>query len=176
MFGRLGNRLFQMAKLYTIAKDTNTDFYFYDPENFKKYENEIRTWYSASIPENTGKVAIHVRRGDFIDNPHHFDLTKTDYYKKAVEEFKGCEFLVFSDDIEWCKGYFIGDEYEFCGITDPVEAMNQMSACEGHIIANSSFSWWGAYLSPYGHKVVAPKNQFNDGVERLKYPLNWIII
>ena len=49
-----------------------------------------------------------------------------------------------------------------------------MASCVGHIIANSSFSWWGAFISPYTKKVIAPKNWYTDNIERTKCPNNWI--
>lgn len=119
-------------------------------------------------------IALHVRRGDYIKNTFYVDLTQTDYYEKAMAEFPNENFLVFSDDISWCREYFWGDEYDFCEETDEIKSMNLMASCKGHIVANSSFSYWGAYISPYTQKVVCPKQYYSDGIERTKFPDEWI--
>jgi hypothetical protein len=132
------------------------DYYFQDEWFFKDHAEAIRALYSADIPRRIERVAIHVRRGanplmpsepNYADNPFYVDLTKTDYYERAIAMFPKDKFLVFSDDG-----------------TD-IQDMNDMAACKAHIIANSSFSWWAAWLSPAypDNKVVAPKEWYADG-------------
>ena len=172
IFGRLGNKLFQGAYIYAqMRRGIIPDIYVQNPEYFDQYCDEIKKLFGDDIGK-IDKVAIHVRRGDYVNNPFYVDLTQTDYYEKAMAEFPDSKFLVFSDDIEWCKEYFIGEEYTF-DHSDELNALNSMASCTGHIIANSSFSWWGAYLSPHGGKVVAPKNYYSDGIERTKFPKEW---
>lgn len=186
--GRLGNQMFQYAYLYSqFRKGLIPDIYVQGEEFFKDYADEIKDTFSADIVE-LPYVAVHVRRGDYVKNPFYVNLTQTEidydlggsfkepnYYELAMKEFPKAEFLVFSDNIEWCKDYFIGDEYKFCEEEDPILSMNLMAGCKGHIIANSSFSWWAAYISPYTQKVVAPsaKNWYTDGVERTLCPKEW---
>lgn len=177
--GRLGNKMFQFAYIYSqMKKEQIDDIYVQDPELFEDFEEDIKHMYGANIPEKTNKVAIHVRRGDYVRNPFYCDLSITDYYEKAMAHFPNAKFLIFSDDIEWCKEYFEGDEYEFCEEDYDIDAINIMASCVGHIIANSSFSWWGAYISPYTQKIVAPSKDhwYADKVERTKCPNNWIRI
>ena len=169
LFGRLGNRMFQMAALLKYAKEHGTDIYFQDP---KWFDGDAKELFQAGIPSRTDQVAIHVRRGDYVNNPFYVDLVETDYYEKAINLFDGSDFLIFSDDIEWCKLQPIFNGCEFATGTE-LEDLNLMSSCIGHIIANSSFSWWGAYLSPYSKRIVAPKAWYTDGIERTICPKEW---
>lgn len=118
-------------------------------------------------------VCVHVRRGDYVGNTKH-DTVTIEYYRKALEllRAKGATLsvlYVFSDDVAWCKEHiqfdtpsvvFVGPEYT--GVKDTGH-LYLMSQCKHFIIANSSFSWWAAWLSENPEKVViAPKRWFND--------------
>jgi len=107
---------------------------------------------------------IHVRRKDYVGLQNFHGLPSLEYYKKAVrliEEKHGpTNFLIFSDDTEWCKQNFTtGRIVE--GLTK-YEDLQLMSLCNHAVIANSSFSWWGAWLGDWqsGRTVVAPKRWF----------------
>jgi hypothetical protein len=171
--GRLGNQMFQFAFMYTYSKKFETDYYFQDPSWFDEFKEDIKVLYGQNIVP-IDQVAIHVRRGDYVGNPFYVQLWKTDYYKKAMELFPNEKFLVFSDDIEWCKAHFMGNQFEFSEGNDEVTDLNLMAGCKAVIIANSSFSWWGGYLSK--GKVVAPKEWYSDKIERTVCPNNWIRI
>ena len=93
-FGRLGNSMFQYAFCYAYAKDNDIDFYFQDPKFFEKYGAEIKQLFGEGIYP-TNKVAIHIRRGDYVNNPFYVDLTQTDYYEKAMAMFPNDEFIIF---------------------------------------------------------------------------------
>lgn len=174
IFGRLGNRMFQGAFMLAYAEDNGTDYYFQDPELFEHHADKIKALYRGDIPMKTSMVAIHVRRGDYVDNDFYVDLTNTNYYQDAMPEFPDAKFLVFSDDINWCKEQAIFKDCEFSEGNDEIADMNLMASCEGHIIANSSYSWWGAYISPYTKKVVYPSRWYTDGMTRTKCPKEWI--
>jgi len=170
--------MFQYAFLYSEARNKGTDFYFQDEWFFEEHAEAIRALYSSDIPDRIDAVAIHVRRGDYVNNPFYVDLAADGYYERAMAEFpEGTEFLVFSDDIDWCmkSPIFDGKFISFCTVKDEVESMNMMAACKAHIIANSSFSWWGAWLSPKypDNKVIAPAKWYSDGVERTVLPKHW---
>jgi hypothetical protein len=119
-------------------------------------------------------VSLHVRRGDYVSNPDANSFHGTcslDYYKKAVdlisESHASARFFIFSDDIEWCKKHFdfINNPYyvELDKSAPDCEEMYLMSQCKHNIIANSSFSWWGAWLNLNPDKmVVAPIKWFAD--------------
>lgn len=171
-FGRLGNRLFQLAYVFSQHKrGVIPDIYVQNPEYFDSYKEELKSLLIEN-KEQINKVVIHVRRGDYVNNPFYVDLTKTDYYIKAMQEFPNGEFLVFSDDIEWCKEQTIFKDCEF-NEENENKALETMTRCVGHIIANSSFSWWGAYLSN-SKKIIAPKLWYTDNIKRTKCPKEWL--
>ncbi len=136
-------------------------------------------------------VSIHVRRGDYISNPvtnkFHGALS-ADYYQKAIDKLKldNVLFVFFSDDSDWVKhhlaltilndGNFIVVDCNSAG--DSANDMRLMSLCQHNIIANSSFSWWGAWLNTNpGKIVIAPKNWFVADMDTSDLiPDNWIQI
>lgn len=156
--------------------------YFQSYKYFKGYEEQIlKDFTFKNIPNsievlageisNTNSVCVHVRRGDYVGNKNH-EVVNLDYYKKGIdlisEQTKIEKIYVFSDDIEWCKDnikfefetVFIGEEY--VGYKDSGH-MYLMSKCRNFVIANSSFSWWAAWLAPRPDKVViCPKKWFGD--------------
>ena len=177
IFGRLGNQMFQYAYIYAQMKRGQiNDIYLQDPFYFEEYEEDIKSLYKDGIGEPLDMVAIHVRRGDYVNNGFYVDLMKTPYYRDAMAEFPKEDFLVFSDDIEWCKQQSIFKGCEFSTSKTELDDLNLMASCKGHIIANSSFSWWGAFISPYTQKVVAPNisKWYNDSIERTVCPYKWI--
>jgi glycosyl transferase family 11 len=111
-------------------------------------------------------VAVHVRRGDYLREPHksfHGNLG-LDYYREAMRyvsnRVRRAKFFIFSDDPQWCR-----DRFDTCTIVEPTEEasdIHSISLCKHSIIANSSFSWWGAYLGKKDRVVVAPKNWFQS--------------
>lgn len=177
LFGRLGNRMFQMAYIYSQVRDGKIpDIYIQEFSLFENYEEDIKKWFGDGIGF-VPYVGIHVRRGDYVSNSFYIDLIKTDYYRNAVKLFPNKKFIIFSDDIGLCKEYFIGDEFSFSEGNDEVTDMNLMASCESQIIANSSFSAWAAYLNPNPSKtVVYPQYWFTDNVQRVKLPTTWIPI
>ena len=114
-------------------------------------------------------VSLHVRRGDYL-NLKNINVLDVDYYMKAVEYIrKSVEkptFFIFSDDLDWCKkslGFLDGCIYVDRTQTE-IDDLKLMSFCRHNIIANSSFSWWGAWLNQNPRKtVIAPKDwMLND--------------
>ena len=136
--------------------------YFQSEKYFKKYRNEILKLFGFNdIKVNEGVCAIHVRRGDYVGLQDYFPVLPLEYYLQAIvhHETQGrkYKYILFSDDIEWCKQNFIGEYYQFCEETDPLKSLRIMASCEHFIIANSSFSWWGAWASNNPNKkVIAP--------------------
>lgn len=124
--------------------------------------------------------SIHVRRGDYLRLSHVYPVLDMGYYQKAMDvlnNLKIGKFMVFSDDMDWCKENFIGEKFVFVNEVDYI-ALFLMARCNHHIMANSSFSWWASYLG--GGAVVAPSNYVLG--DRLKedlkeiIPSNWIKI
>lgn len=178
LFGRLGNRMFQMAYILSqLGKGNISDIYLQDPKYFKNNENLIKSYFSEGIV-SVPFVSIHVRRGDYVDNPFYVDLTKVDYYEKAIALFPGEMFLVFSDDPEFCKtlSWFHPRYMKIVEKGNEVEDLNKIASCHHNIIANSSYSWWAAYLNPHeDKKIVAPSKDwwYSDGIERTICPNEW---
>lgn len=129
----------------------------------------------AELINSSSSVSVHIRRGDYISNPTAqkvHGVCSSDYYSAAVERIakrvKEPHFFVFSDDIEWVRSNFQWP----CQVTYVAhngsernyEDLVLMSLCQHHIIANSTFSWWGAWLSTYpgypDKQVFAPKCWF----------------
>jgi len=169
--GRLGNKLFQWSFLYALMREGKIpDTYVQNYEYFDKYRAELRQIFGEGIGK-IDKVGIHCRRGDYVKNPFHTDFSETDYYERAMALFPDKEFLIFSDDKEWCKTRFPNIEI-YSGTTE-IEDFNGLASCEGIVMANSSFSWWASYLS--NAKVVAPKEElwYKDGMIRCKLLKEW---
>lgn len=132
-------------------------------------KEEINTKILFSILTNNS-VSLHVRRGDYISdeatNAFHGACSMR-YYNKAIGEvgnrIKDPHFFVFSDDINWCKNEFAPNyPVTFVEKNKDFEDLYLISKCKHHIIANSAFSWWGAYLSSNLNKIViAPGQWFN---------------
>jgi len=129
----------------------------------------------AELIGSVNSVSIHVRRGDYVTNPHTHQVhgvCPLDYYERAIrvvaERAPHPHLFVFSDDPEWTKGhlrfpfptvYVEGNEGE-----KQCEDLRLMNLCRHNIIANSSFSWWGAWLNRNpGKTVVAPAKWFKSG-------------
>lgn len=110
---------------------------------------------------DTEVISLHIRRGDYVKNPNH-PVQSLEYYEKALGMFDdNLPVFVFSDDIEWCKEQKLFDDDRFIFSEDNNTGVDLclQSLCKYHIIANSSFSWWGAWLSD-SEKVIAPKRWF----------------
>ena len=148
----------------TIQGFFQTEKYFKDIRNeIKKdfeFKDDIKQPCSQMISNIENPVALHIRRTDYITNPNHTCLSM-DYYKEALSYFGNATVLIFSDDPAWCKEHelFEDDRFMVSEGNDQYIDMCLMSMCDGHIIANSSFSWWGAWLSK-SRKIIAPSGWF----------------
>lgn len=173
--------------------------YFFDVSSVIK-QDFIFPNFSCSKAENiatkirtcVSSVGIHIRRGDYVEN--HITncfhgICSMEYYEKALQVIAGnkkatMELYIFSDDFEWVKNNFDTHGYPsvFVDISHHKDAayhdMHLMSLCQHHIIANSSFSWWGAWLSGKNGRVVAPKLWFADEVMKKYNPsvMSWVAI
>lgn len=172
--------------------------YFQSEKYFLKYEKEIRNDFEIITPLKTitketieqiqrvNSVSIHIRRGDYLTNQLH-NTNKENYYEKALEIIESRVdkpvFFVFSDDMDWVKlNFSTKQETVFIDFNDALtnfEDLKLMYSCKHNVIANSSFSWWGAWLNQNPDKVViAPKQWFNDDsiyVEDI-IPTSWVKI
>ena len=140
--------------------------------------------YKKEIVEVENSCSIHIRRGDYISNIKSNNVHGTcslEYYKEAIkiikEKYKNVTFFVFSDDISWTKeNLAIKNAIYIDHKCLPHEDIFLMSLCKHNITANSSFSWWGAWLNTNEKKiVVSPKQWFVDKQNEIAC-LNWIKI
>jgi glycosyl transferase family 11 len=129
-----------------------------------------------------GVVGVHVRRGDYVNLVGQFPTVTLEYLEEAMNFFPGYSFLFFSDDIEWCKAHFKGDQYMFSTGRSPQRDIEVMSQCEHQVISNSSFSWWAAWLNLNPNKKViapkvwfGPKNSYYNQTQDV-IPARWITI
>lgn len=177
-------RSFQFDPAFrTFPDGTYLDGFWQSPKYFEGYEEIIRNDFTlknalsehiekkANEIANTESVCVHLRRGDFLKVALH-TVCDAAYYERGIAEIASSasiqKIYVFSDDIAWCRenvsfGYpteFVGDEYAGEKNTGHLHLMRQ---CKYFVIANSSFSWWAAWLSSReGKKVIAPKRWFSD--------------
>ncbi|MBV03469.1 MAG: alpha-1,2-fucosyltransferase [Rhodobacteraceae bacterium] len=184
---------FHYKKIPPLSGNTCLIGYFQSERYFEKYSSYIRKVFS--IDEITKKkinekysevlvknpIAIHVRRGDYLQFSDTHPPCKMEYYMAAIKEFPdNSNFLVFSDDIAWCKEKFVGREYIFSENNEDLVDFYLISLCSGAIISNSSFSWWASWLGETNNKkIIAPKNWFGESVKfdtRDLLPSRWKII
>lgn len=150
------------------------------------FESENSTL--AKLIDTVNAVSLHVRRGDYVSNPttnQFHGICSLDYYQRAIDyitaRVEAPHLLVFSDDQTWTRANlrstvpttFVVANPPECGYRD----MQLMARCRHHIIANSSFSWWGAWLNHLPEKiVVAPRRWFNasGGDTRDLIPPSWV--
>lgn len=184
LFGGLGNSMFQYAYLYNQAKLGNIpDMYLQDEKYFRESKSEIKDLYSQNI-KRIDMVSLHIRRGDYVDNPNYVDLTETDYYERATELFPDEKFLVFcadrqgtdEQDREWVKAFLddLGVNYEMWSGETEIDDFNAMAGCKAHIMANSSFSWWASYVG--GGRTIAPREWFTHEKFKVGLPANFEVI
>lgn len=147
--------------------------YFQSEKYFKNVESEIRKefifkqdYYDACEelkPMLNNPIALHIRRGDFLinsGNHHNLDLS---YYKNALREFDSDrQVIIFSDDAKWCKEQelFSDDRFLVSETGNSFVDLCLMTLCSDYIIANSTFSWWGAWLSQNQNKIVIYPNKW----------------
>jgi len=116
---------------------------------------------------NGKSTSIHVRRGDYVNHPNHHPVQSLEYYNNAIDSLKDKtdNFVVFSDDIEWCKNNLKTDGIIYIDNEKDYIELYLMSLCDNNIISNSSFSWWGAWLNQNNKKiVVGPKQWFGSSI------------
>jgi hypothetical protein len=150
---------FQTDKYFNHCKDLILDIL--------KFKDSIIEKSKSLLPDKENLVSIHIRRGDYTTpNPYHIIIGE-DYVDNALLNFKDKDyhFVVFSDDVEWCKSIW-GDKDNFTIFESDSHYVDMcaMSLCDHNIIGNSSFSWWASYLSTKNmRKVIAPRKWFGVG-------------
>jgi hypothetical protein len=165
---------FQSEKYFKHIRDQLLiDFEFHD--NISETAKQV-------VSDWNKPVAIHIRRTDYVSNANHTVLP-IEYYEHALSMFDtNREIIIFSDDPDWCLSHklFSDDRFMVSQTGDNALDMCLMTLCSAHIIANSSFSWWGAWLSD-SEKVIAPSGWFkgsnNEHLDTKDVvPNDWIIV
>lgn len=170
------NELFE-----TVSDDTDLFGYFQSYKYFNHIKDEIYEDFKIKKEVFDIKIknytCLHIRRGDYVHQPESHPLCSLEYYKNAME-VTGGPFVIVSDDIEWCKQNIVAEEYfSFSNIQD----LNIMINAKNNVIANSSFSWWGAWLNQNTEKVVvAPRQWFGSSLSHQSIedliPDEWILM
>lgn len=114
-------------------------------------------------------IALHIRRGDFLINSDNHYNQQLDYYENALSKFdSNRQVIIFSDDPQWCmkQELFASDRFIVSVSAGPYHDLYMMTQCSDFIIANSTFSWWGAWLANCG-KVIAPSKWFGPNNSHL---------
>jgi hypothetical protein len=176
--------------------------YFQSPRYFESVAGELRFDINSLLARDAftdsgaslagglaaeNSVAVHVRRGDYLRMPL-FNVCDETYHRHAMNRMRSlvadARFFIFSDDAAWCRGAFTESDCEVIdsgtAATNPLHDLHLMSLAGHHIIANSSYSWWAAWLGDKpGQQVIMPDRWFNDGVnapvEEKRLP-HWTIL
>jgi len=185
----------------SLGSNIYLDGYWQSEKYFQKFEGEIRRDFQfkriedcinlqhlKSI-ESNNSVSIHVRRGDYLsgkDNQEKYHALTKNYYKIAMsyinERVINPHYYIFSDDIKWAiENLDLKYPHTFISNNNAEQScidMHLMSCCKHNITANSSFSWWGAWLNPNHQKIViAPNLWFRDKTNTIDLiPEKWVRI
>ena len=183
----------------TLKGDLYFDGFWQSPKYFNDIRHELLKEITPSFNlsnnyykhlkkiESCNSVSLHVRRGDYLSKrvKEKYGLCSIDYYRKAVqkitESIENPVFFIFSDDMDWVKENFsLNSKVVFLshkGLID-LEELFLMSKCKHNIIANSTFSWWGAWLNQNLKKmIICPDPWFDYEIyDKSLIPKSWILI
>jgi hypothetical protein len=152
--------------------------YFQTEKYFKSIEEDIKKDFTFSeellnscsefieqISSTNKIISLHVRHGDYLNLQSYHPVPSIEYYSKALSLLPDLPVMLFTDDPEWCleQELFDSDRFLLSQSNEANVDMCMMSLCSHHIIANSSFSWWGAWLAK-SQKVIAPKVWFGPSL------------
>lgn len=166
-------------------KDIKLHGYWQSEKYFQDFRPDVIKVLGLSPIEQDVDCSIHIRLGDYVTFKDKHPPVSADYLYKSIEvmEDRGCKtFLVFSDDLEQAVKFLPqGIDYTYCHEADPKTSIKKMGGCRNNIIANSSFSWWGAWINDNIEKtVIAPARWFGPGNKHLSpkniYCDTWIVL
>jgi hypothetical protein len=166
------------SDFFSLDKNSNYNLvgYFQTEKYFKHVENVVREHFvfkdeivndcKEILSCLNDPVALHIRRGDYAINATNHHNLSLDYYAKSLEYFPGREVIIFTDDPAWAKeqDLFSDDRFLVSENNSSYHDLYMMSQCNDFIIANSTFSWWGAWLANTG-KVIAPQKWFGPALQ-----------
>lgn len=165
---------FKFSEIPSTSDDLKIIGYFQSEKYFVNYRDEILNLFKISdemLSEfkssysdilDSESCSIHVRRGDYLSLTDHHPVQPIEYYKKAVDIIGQDKlYAIFSDDIQWCIDNFgFIKKKQFFNLNCDYEELYLMSMCKDNIIANSTFSWWAAWLNTHHNKIVVAPNQW----------------
>lgn len=206
-FGLIKPKIFHQGglqynpKINEVTDNTYLIGYWQSEKFFQDYKEIIRSDFEFTSPlkgqnletyqeiiETKTAISLHIRRGDYLDQKNKLihGTCSQEYYEQAVRVIvEQCQFsptiFVFSDDPKWVTEHF-KLPYHFRVVShnpadEAIEDLRLMTACKHHVIANSSFSWWGAWLAENKSKmIVAPKRWFSSSKNSNPdiYCKNWV--
>ena len=162
---------FQSEKYFKQNKENILDLFYIDDADIHFLHNK----YKHIDFKNT--VSIHVRRGDYLNFSDIHPICEREYYEKAMQLFPNKNFIFVSQDDEWVKSNFKGKNIFYSENNNEILDLTIQTICSDNIIANSTFSWWAAYLNKNKNKkIVAPSQWFgkNSGLYQNDIvPMNW---
>ena len=166
--------------------NVNIHGFFQTKKYFKNIEDEIRNDFTFKNDiinpckesfDGNDYIGLHIRRTDYVGKQNYHPLCTLDYYERALKKLPDVPVIIVSDDPDWCgnQNLFKSDRFLISDSDNNIIDMCILSLCKYHIIANSSFSWWGAWLSN-SIKVIAPKIWYGSAAnldDRDIVPENW---
>lgn len=190
------------ARIEQVTSPAYLDGYWQSERYFSNIADLLRKEFTLKAPTDAANeqiaaqirdagqraVSLHIRRGDYVNNPQtaqYHGVCSLEYYRAAVDyiaaRVSSPHFFVFSDDHAWVSEHFKLDHavtlVDVNGADRGVWDMALMKACRHHVIANSSFSWWGAWLNPHADKIVAAPQRWFSGASHDTtdlVPASWI--
>jgi hypothetical protein len=164
---------FQSEKYFMhIENQIRQDFTFHDSILDKCIDYKSKNFFDKKV------ISVHIRRTDYITDSN-FQCLPLEYYNDALKLLSPLPIIIFSDDIKWCKNVFTDSRFTFSPFSTSFEDLCLMSLCDYHIIANSSFSWWGSWLAK-SKQIIAPKTwfygEFSKWSTKDLYLSKWIVI
>jgi FkbM family methyltransferase len=157
--------------------DKNVDLfgYFQSEKYFLNIKDDILKWFTPEVKKlDKWSVGIHIRRGDYVGNPAHVNL-RPEYYISAIDKYfsdKRYKFYICTDDVEYARLHFKGEQFVIEERTE-LQDFEILVSCRNHILANSSFSWWGAYLAR-SDKAIRPHESFSGVLSGLSDKDYWL--
>lgn len=174
---------------FIMAGDKDKDFYTKRREEILQtytfdesmLNQRSRQWLDMMLLD-TKSCSLHVRRGDYVGHPNFDGICTLTYYRNAIAEMQhsvgdDVSFFVFSDDINWCRQQFGDNGYHYVDCNsgqDSWQDLMLISSCKHHIMANSTFSWWGSFLGQKADSVIICPPQFTRKDHGENYPQSWM--
>ena len=187
-------------KVFSVHGNCYFEGYWQSPKYFEAYRSVIINAFrfptfidfdnmaAEKQMKAENSVVLHVRRGDYVGSVMYARICTLDYYRKAIEtvvkKIQSPRFFIFSNDINWCKNNIVPmiQKYDVSFIDfntgkNSYRDMHLISLARCCIVANSSFSWWGAWLNERNDKIViAPSRWVNGSDSKDIYPSDWLLI